>query len=131
MGREALEKKLPRRRVQSGYNRFEKWGFWSVFAATLMPPPFPIAAAWLTAGAMRYSVTKFLGAVASGRSVRYSIVAYLASRHSEFILALFSKYRKPGLIAVACSSLVVGLYGTRRYWQLRREKKDQQGPPKR
>ncbi|PYV79512.1 MAG: hypothetical protein DMG93_20735 [Acidobacteria bacterium] len=82
-GREALEKKLPRRKVQSGYKRYEKWGFWSVFAATLIPPPFPIAAAWLTAGAMRYSVTKFLGAVASGRSVRYSIIAYLASRHSQ------------------------------------------------
>lgn len=121
-GKEALDKKLPRQRVEQGYKRFERWGFWSVVAATLMPPPFPIAAAWLTVGALRYSVLKFLIAVASGRAVRYGIIAYVANRYGVLLLNTLSKYYKPAFVVVVCLFIIAGFHYLRRYRQLRREK---------
>jgi membrane protein YqaA with SNARE-associated domain len=121
-GKEALEKKLPRKKVEQGYKRFEKWGFWSVLAATLMPPPFPIAAAWLTVGALRYSATKFLIAVASGRAVRYGIIAYVANRYGAFFLSTLSRYYKPAFAILVGFLMIAGFHYLRRYRQLRREK---------
>lgn len=125
-GKEALEKKLPKEKVEEGYRRFEKWGFWSVVAATLMPPPFPIAAAWLTVGALRYSTPKFLLGVAVGRAVRYSVIAYLANRYGAFVLSGLSKYYKPALAVFICVFTVAGFHYLKKYRRLRREKHRQE-----
>ena len=124
-GKAGLEKKLPKKRVQTAAKRFEQWAFGSIVVATLMPPPFPIAAAWLTAGAMEYSWTRFLCALVLGRFLRYSAVAYLASRYGTFVLSLFSRYYKPALVVLLCCSFVGGLYAWRRYRELRRERQRQ------
>jgi len=126
-GKEALEKKLPTKKVERASKRFERWAFGSIFVATLMPPPFPIAAAWLTAGAMEYSWARFLCALLLGRFLRYSFVAYFASRYGTFVLSLFSRYYKPALIVLLCCSCVGGMYTLRRYRELRRERQRQDG----
>jgi membrane protein DedA with SNARE-associated domain len=101
--------------------------FGSIFVATLMPPPFPIAAAWLTAGAMRYPRSRFLGALLLGRFLRYGAIAYFASRYGTFVLSVFSRYYKPALVVIVCVSIVGGVYFLRRYRQLRRERQYQDG----
>lgn len=126
-GKAALEKKLPKNRVQTAAKRFERWGFGSIFVATLMPPPFPIAAAWLTAGAMEYPWSRFVGALVLGRFMRYTAIAYLASKYGTFVLSLFSRYYKPALVVLLCCSFVGGVYALRRYRELRRERQHQDG----
>jgi membrane protein YqaA with SNARE-associated domain len=124
-GKALLQKKLPKRRVQTAAKRFDRWAFGSIFMATLIPPPFPIAAAWLTAGAMEYSWERFLCALLLGRFLRYSIIAYFASKYGTFVLSLFSRYYKPALVVLLCCSFIGGLYALRRYRELRRERQRQ------
>jgi len=57
--------------------------------------PFPFAA-----GAMQYSVGKFLVALTVGRVVRYSFLAFLAARYARQVLTVMSQLGHPVLIAV-------------------------------
>jgi len=54
----------------------------------------------LAAGAMQYSVKKFLFALTLGRIVRYSLLAFLAARYGRHVLTLISQHGHPVLIAV-------------------------------
>src|ERR1700722_15840976 len=74
-GKEAMERKLSRRRAAQFSKAFARWGFGSVAIPALLPPPFPFLPFLLAAGAMQYSPKKFLTALVLGRGVRYSIVA--------------------------------------------------------
>lgn len=73
----------------------------------------------LAAGAMQYSVNKFLVALTLGRIVRYSILAYLAARYGRHMLTSISQLRHPilivaiALIATAVVVLVV-ILGSKR-----------------
>ena len=75
-GKETLERKFPARRLEKVYKIFRLWGFGAI-PAWLPPPVVPFLFA---AGAMQYSVKKFLFALTLGRTIRYSLLAYLASR---------------------------------------------------
>jgi membrane protein YqaA with SNARE-associated domain len=72
-GKEAMERKLSRKRAEKVSNTFERWGFFAVAAPALMPPPFPFVPFLLAAGAMQYPKAKFVGALTVGRGVRYAI----------------------------------------------------------
>jgi len=53
------------------------------------------------AGAMQYSVGKFLMALTAGRMVRYSLLAFLAARYGRQILTtVMSRLGQPVLIAI-------------------------------
>jgi membrane protein DedA with SNARE-associated domain len=51
------------------------------------------------AGAMQYSVGKFLVAPTVGRIVRYSFLAFLAAHHGRQVLTVMSQLGHPVLIA--------------------------------
>ena len=53
----------------------------------------------LAAGAMQYSVKKFLLALTLGRIVRYSLLAFLAARYGRHVLTLIWQHGHPVLIA--------------------------------
>src|ERR1700731_1671519 len=40
-GKQAMERKLSKRRAAKVYATFERWGFWAVAIPALLPPPFP------------------------------------------------------------------------------------------
>jgi uncharacterized membrane protein YdjX (TVP38/TMEM64 family) len=66
----------------------------------------------LAAGAMQYSVKKFLLAMALGRIVRYMILAYLAARYGRKMLPFLLQHGNPVLaavVAVVVTSLLVYL----------------------
>jgi membrane protein DedA with SNARE-associated domain len=73
----------------------------------------------LAAGAMQYSVNKFLVALTLGRIIRYSILAYLAARYGRHRLTFISQLRHPilivgiALIAIAVVVFVV-ILGSKR-----------------
>ena len=91
-GKEALEKKLQSENVQKVHKRFEKWGFAAIAVSALLPPPIPFFPIVLAAGATRYSVTRFLTALTLGRTVRYTILAFLAAHYGGQILTVISQH---------------------------------------
>jgi membrane protein YqaA with SNARE-associated domain len=93
-GKEAMERKLSKRRAAKFCKAFERWGFAAVAVPAVMPPPFPFVPFLLAAGAMQYSRKKFLAALTLGRGIRYSIVASLGFLYGNHILRFFSKYYK-------------------------------------
>jgi membrane protein YqaA with SNARE-associated domain len=93
-GKEAMERKLSKRRAAKFCKAFERWGFAAVAVPAVMPPPFPFVPFLLAAGAMQYSRKKFLAALTLGRGLRYSIVAGLGFLYGNHILRFFSKYYK-------------------------------------
>ncbi|MFZ1009323.1 MAG: VTT domain-containing protein [Candidatus Sulfotelmatobacter sp.] len=106
-GKEAMERKLSKRRAKQVSKAFERWGFFAVTIPALMPPPFPFLPFLLAAGAMQYSPKKFLGALTIGRVVRYSIGAYLGFHYGRHILRFFNQYYKPAM-AILIGLAVIG-----------------------
>src|SRR5436190_23203423 len=86
-GKEAIQKKLRKDKAEKLFRRFQRWGFGTIVVASLLPPPFPLVPVLLAAGALQYSRKKFVGALALGRSIRYSLVAGLGSLYAQSIMA--------------------------------------------
>src|ERR1700689_2002803 len=114
-GKETLEKRFSAKKVKKVYAVFERWGFASVAIPAMLPPPFPIVAMLLAAGAMQYPTRKFLTALAVGRGLRYTILAYLGFHYGRDIVKFFAQYYWPVLIALVAFSVVGGLYGLFEY----------------
>src|SRR5882762_4756139 len=74
-GKQAMERKLSRKRATQVSQTFERWGFFAVAVPALLPPPFPFVPFLIAAGAMQYSPKKFLGALTLGHGLRYTIAA--------------------------------------------------------
>jgi len=102
-GKEAMERKLSKKRAEQFSGAFARWGFAAVAVPALLPPPFPFVPFLIAAGAMQYSRQKFLGALALGRGLRYTITAFLGFHYGRHILRFFSRYYKPAL------SILIGL----------------------
>jgi membrane protein YqaA with SNARE-associated domain len=111
-GKEAMERKLSKKRAAKVSKAFARWGFGAVAIPALLPPPFPFVPFLLAAGAMQYSRKKFLAALTLGRGVRDTIAAGLGFHYGNHILRFFSKYYKPAmaiLIGLAVIGTIVSL----------------------
>lgn len=117
-GKEAMERKLSKKRAAQVSKAFGRWGFSSIVIPALLPPPFPFVPFLIAAGAMQYSPKKFLAALIVGRGVRYSIGAYLGFVYGRHILRFFNQYYKPALailIGLAVLGSVLSLVQYLRY----------------
>lgn len=106
-GKEAMERKLSKKRTAQVTRAFERWGFATIAIPALLPPPFPFLPSLLAAGAMQYSQKKFLAALVLGRGLRYAILAYLGFHYGRHILRFFNQYYKPAL-AILIGLAVIG-----------------------
>ena len=106
-GKEAMERKLSKKKADQISRRFERWGFFAVAIPALLPPPFPFVPFLIAAGAAQYPRKKFIGALAAGRGVRYTIEAFLGFHYGRHILRFFSKYYAPAL-AILIGLAVLG-----------------------
>jgi membrane protein YqaA with SNARE-associated domain len=119
-GKETLERKFPARTLEKVYKIFARWGFGAIAIVALLPPPAPMVAFVFAAGAMQYSVKKFLVALTLGRLVRYSLLAFLAARYGRQVLRVISQHGHPvliaviGLIAAAMAALIFILVSKRK-----------------
>jgi membrane protein YqaA with SNARE-associated domain len=89
-GKEALEHRSSRGHMRKVCEIFEKWGFAAVAVPALLPPPVPMTPFLVAAGAMQYSLKKFLTALTSARLVRYVVLASLAAHYGRQIINLIS-----------------------------------------
>src|ERR1041384_5841155 len=119
-GKQALERRLSRDRVDRIYRKFEKHGFLAVVVPALLPPPFPFVPFLLAAGAMQYTPKKFLGALAVGRGIRFSLLACLGSIYGRHITKFFAQYYKPTLTVLVLLAAVGGLIALIQYLRYRR-----------
>ena len=118
-GKEGLEKRFGKRKMQRVYDRVERYGFATVFISAILPPPIPTVPFVLAAGALKYSRTKFLAAFTLGRALRYGLEAYAASIYGRQILGFLTRYERPLLwifIGLTVASAVAGLV----FWQRQR-----------
>src|SRR5215472_2097623 len=120
-GKEAIEHKFHQQKAEKIVLRFQRWGFWSVFTSAVLPPPFPLVPVLLAAGAMQYPRRKFLGALAAGRGVRYSVVAGLGALYGDSIVSFFSRYSKLALLILLGLAIIGGIITLFEYRRSRRK----------
>lgn len=96
-GKETLDRKLSKRTATRVHRGFERWGFYAIAVPAILPPPFPIVPFLLAAGAMQHPKRKFLGALAAGRAIRFTILAALGAFYGTNIVWFFKQYYKPAL----------------------------------
>lgn len=104
-GQEEMQKRLGKRRVEKLHRFIERWGFGAVAVPAMLPPPFPLAPFLIFSGATQYSVSKYLAALATGRVVKYTLLAFLASRYGRRIFSPVGRY-EPILIALVIAALI-------------------------
>jgi membrane protein YqaA with SNARE-associated domain len=100
-GKATLERRFSRRQADKVYKIFGRWGFGAIAIAALLPPPAPMVPFLLVAGAMQYPVRKFLAALALGRAVRYTVLAYLAARYGRHVFEFVAQHERPFAWVVA------------------------------
>jgi len=98
-GKESLARRVPAKTMKRVYGIFERWGFAAIAIPAVLPPPMPFVPFLLAAGAMQYSVKKFLVAMTLGRIVRYTILAYLAARYGRKMLPFLLQHGHPAVAA--------------------------------
>jgi membrane protein YqaA with SNARE-associated domain len=108
-GKATLERRFSRRRADKLYKIFGRWGFGAIVVAALLPPPAPMVPFLLVAGAMQYPVRKFLAALALGRAVRYTVLAYLAARYGRHVFAFVAQHERPVMWAAIAALVAAGI----------------------
>jgi membrane protein YqaA with SNARE-associated domain len=124
-GKETLQRKLSKKNAEKVHRRFERWGFGAVAVPAMLPPPFPIVPFLLAAGAAQYSRRKFLGALALGRGIRYTLIAGLGALYGRHIVVFFSRYYKPALFVLTGLAILGGVLAL--VQNLRQRKKSAEG----
>jgi membrane protein YqaA with SNARE-associated domain len=110
-GREALERRFSRAKIARVSKLFARWGFGSIAIPAILPPPMPMVPFIFAAGAMQYSVGKFIAAMALGRIIRYSVLAYLAARYGRQMRTFIAHSGNPALfIALGLVALAIGIF---------------------
>jgi membrane protein YqaA with SNARE-associated domain len=110
-GKETLERKFSARTLEKVYRIFRRWGFGAIVIAALLPPPAPMVPFLFAAGAMQYSVGKFLVALTVGRIVRYSLLAFLAAHYGrQMLTTVLSQLGQPVLIGLIVATIAALIF---------------------
>jgi membrane protein DedA with SNARE-associated domain len=123
-GKEALEQRIPKDKIERVDQYFERLGFGTVFVAAIMPPPFPTVPFLAGAGALNYPAKQFIIALASARAVRFTVLAYLASIYGRRVLSLLKDAHLSLPVILSILGALVGI-GVAVYfvWRYRRSRR--------
>lgn len=119
-GKEAIERKLNKKKAEKVFKKFQRWAFRTVAVTAMLPPPFPLVPILLAAGALQYSRKKFVAALALGRFSRYMLLAGFGSLYARQITGFFSRYYKPALFILIGLAVLGGLFAFLEYRRSRK-----------
>ena len=126
-GKEGLEKKFGKQRLEKVYDYYGRRGFWAVFVPAILPPPFPTSPFLVSAGALNYSVRNFMIAISIARTVRYALIAAVGALYGKALLHLFQAHQRGMLIGAIVLGIgggaVIGLY----MWKQHQRRKGSRG----
>ena len=83
-----LTRRLGESRVRRLLDFVRRWGGGTLMAATLLPPPFPATVVFAAAGVLEYPAQRYFSAVAIGRAIRYSLLAWAAQHYGRHFVRL-------------------------------------------
>jgi len=118
-GQETFERKVGKPRATRIYKQFEKHGFLTVCAGSILPPPFPYSPVVMAAGVMQYPRKDFLSALLTGRAARFFAVAFLGRVWGQQLIRFFSRYYLLFLYLLIAALAATGI-GTVLYFVKRR-----------
>lgn len=96
-GHAFLEKRVGKERAQKIRDGFERHEFLTVMVPAILPPPTPLKAFVIVAGAAQVPVAKFTLALLLGRAFRYSVEGWLGIRYGA---AVWDAMKRHGLVAL-------------------------------
>lgn len=111
-GQAALQRYVPARLLGQVVRWVERHPILAVFVPPLLPPPVPLLPFALAAGALGVTRNRFLAVYGTARSLRYSLVTWLAVAYGRRIVHIWSgtlqKWSTP-LLCVFVGSMVAGV----------------------
>lgn len=122
-GKEAVEHRFDKRKAEKLFQKFEKRGFWTIAIACVLPPPFPLVPVLVAAGALQYERKKFLGAIAMGRGIRFTVVAGMGAIYGDAIVGFFRQYYQPALYTLLGLAVLGSLAATYQYLKYRQRRR--------
>jgi membrane protein YqaA with SNARE-associated domain len=84
-----------------------RYGLLSMLAGALLPPPFPFKLLLITAGVFRVKIWQFLGALAVGRIIRFSLEGVIAVRYGDHAAHIFKEYYPT--IGLGCAAVILAI----------------------
>jgi len=110
-GEAALRKFSPRKRarVEDLINRYD---FWALLLAAVLPPPFPFKIFVLSAGAFRMHIWRFITAMVIGRGVRFILEGWMAVNYGEQAADIFKQYYPKIGLGLAAAILLIFLFNS-------------------
>ncbi len=108
-GEEALDKHLPKKRLEYVKKKVKKNAAWALAFACLMPPPFPFTPFVAAAAALEYPRKKLLSVIAVFRMIRFSAVGVLAIVFGTRILKIAES---PAVVDSIIAIIVISILGS-------------------
>jgi membrane protein YqaA with SNARE-associated domain len=108
-GQETFEKKVGKPRAEKLYRYFGKRGFITVFAGSILPPPFPFTSVLMAAGIMQYPRRELFSALTAGRSVRFFAVAWLGRIYGAQMITFVSRHYQAAMYFLIALAVVAGI----------------------
>ncbi len=87
----------------------DRYDFWALLVAAVMPPPFPFKLFVLSAGAFHMKLWRFIGALVIGRGFRFILEGLLAVVYGEVAIEILKQHYPSIGLAVAGAILLVFL----------------------
>lgn len=118
-GETYLISKFGESRVRRLLDFVRKWGGGTLIAATLLPPPFPATVVFAASGILGYPRRRYLSAIAVGRAIRYSLLAWAAEhygRHFVRVVRHPERYVGWSILIAALVVFMVGAAALMRRW---------------
>jgi membrane protein YqaA with SNARE-associated domain len=125
-----LEKHVPERILKQVTGWMESHAILAVAVPAVLPPPMPLSAFVLAAGAVRMSRRKFMTAFTVSRFLRHGIAAWLGAHYGHQVLALWNRFseRWGTMILIALWSVILVFTGIA-IWKLWRTSRQMQMKP--
>lgn len=87
-GEAYLARKLGEGRVRRLLDVVRRWGSGTLITAALFPPPFPATMVFAAAGILNYPQRRYLATIASGRTLRYGLLAWAGEHYGRHFVLL-------------------------------------------